>query len=156
MRFAIKNNFCINGGINASSKGTSGKNLFGRIFGSEKKEDSTKIENWDNQQGIADLEINGEIEASLDLNVEEMKELASYMKSNLENEKESCRFLYDGMKKFMSDLASGIEAKGKDIVNSIYDVKDECQKREHENSLQDIRNMEEKENLKNELSKKSK
>lgn len=156
MRFAIKSNYSINGGINASSKGTSGKNLFGKLFGgSEKKEDS-KIESFDNQHGIADLEIDGEIEASLDLNVEELKELASYTKSNLENEKESVRFLYNGMKKFVSDLASGIEAKGKDIVNSIYDVKNEWQKREHESSLQNIRNVQEKENLRNELSKKSK
>lgn len=156
MRFAIKNNFKINGGINASSKGTSGKNLFKKIFGESEKEDSTKIENWDNQQGIADIEFDGEIEASLDLNVEEMKELANYMKASSENQKESCRFLYDGMKKFVNDLANGIQTRGKDIVNSIHNVADEWERREHESSLQNIRDKQECENLKNELSKKSK
>lgn len=156
MKFAIKNHFNINGGINCGSKGTTGKNLFGKLFGSKEPKEDSKIESLDDQHGVADIEIDGEIEASLELDVEEMKQLADYMKNDHEISKDSCKFVYDGMKKFVSDLASGIEVKGKQIVNSIWDTAKEWNKCEHESIMQDIRYNQEKEDLREELSKKSK
>lgn len=124
-----------------------------KIFGGSEKDN--RLESFDDQHGLADLELNGEIETSLDLNVEEMKELASYIKANQETEKDSIKFLYNGVKKLMNDVVSGIETRGKEIVNSIHDVYDEWKRRDHQSDLLHIKNVQEKDDLMNELGKKN-
>lgn len=156
MRFAIKNHFNINGGVNCGSKGTTGKNLFGKLFGSKEEPKDSKIESLDDQHGVANIEIDGEIEASLDISADELKELAQYMKNDQEISKDSWKFFYDGLKKFVNDLAVGLETKGKEIVNAFHDVNDEFAKREHQAKLQHIKDMQECDDLREELGKKSK
>lgn len=146
MKVSFRNNFVINGNGSASTKNTKGNKLFNKLFGKTTTAEKTdeRIQSLDNDNAGIELVVTGEVEGSIEVSVDEFKELTSYMKSDLELEKDSVRFVYNGLKKFINELADGIKTKGKEIIDSVYDCAEEYENRNHQLTLLDQKHSKER------------
>lgn len=140
MKVAFTNNFNIIANGSASTKNTKGEKLFDKLFGSWKSKEEPKVQSFNNDHAGANVEINGSIELSAEISVEEFSELSKLQKDNSLLQREELSWLYNGAKNFCSDLAKGIETRGKEVVNSIFDVTAEYNRREHEADVQKAQN----------------
>ena len=133
MKFSItsKGSFHINcGAKNNSTKGNSIFDIFGKKV--SKKPGDEKIPELDHQ--MFDGTIDGILSSSaeLEIDADEFKELSVFCKQDLELEKESARFIYQGIKKFLDDIIEGIKNRGKEIVDVIGDVNKDYLKKKAE------------------------
>lgn len=124
MKFSVSSNgsFHINcGAKNNSTKGNSIFDIFGKTKTSKKPEDE-KIPELDHQ--LFDGTIDGNLRSTgeLEIDSDELKELAEYYKKDFDLQKESIKFIYQGTKKFLDDLINGIKTRGAEIVDVIGDV----------------------------------
>lgn len=145
MKVAFTNNFNISGNGTATTRNTKGKNLFSWLFGQKNGKEDSKFESFDHDHANAGIEVSGTIELSAEISVEEFSELSKLNKENSLLQREELSWLYSGAKKFVNDLASGIETKGKDIVNACWDVSEEYSQRDHQNTLKNIERNSERE-----------
>ena len=133
MKFTILSNgdFHINCG--AKNNSTVGNNILD-IFGKKVSKKPTKddIPQLDNQMfnGTIDGNLNSSVE--MEIGIDEFKELSMFCKEHLNLEKDSARFLYHGIKKFLDDLINGIKNRGSEIVNIIGNINKDYLKKKFE------------------------
>ena len=124
MKFTVSSNggFHINCG--AKNNTTTGNNLFDIFTKIKKSNKSTKDEIPQLDHQLFDGTIDGNLRSVVELEIDsdELKELAEYCKKDFDLQKESAKFIYQGIKKFLDDLINGIKNRGKEIVDVIGDV----------------------------------
>lgn len=105
--------------IGAKSCTTTGHGVFAAIFGGGDKNTKTAIKDLENQglNGQIDLFIDNQV--SLDLDIDEFKELSQFCKEEFGIKQENAKFLYNGVKKFLDDIINGIKNRGKEVVDAI-------------------------------------
>ena len=105
--------------VGAKSCTTTGNGVFNVIFGGGDKNTKKSIKDLENQglDGDIDLFINNSI--SMDIDVDEFKELSQFCKEEFGIKKENTKFLYNGVKKFLDDLLYGIKTRGSEIIEVI-------------------------------------
>ena len=133
MKFSItsKGSFHINcGAKNNSTKGNSIFDIFGKKV--SKKPGDEKIPELDHQ--MFDGTIDGLLSSSaeLEIDADEFKELSVFCKEDLNLQKESTIFIYQGIKKFLDDLINGIKTRGTEIVDVIGNINKEYLKKKDE------------------------
>ena len=117
--------------LGAKSCTTTGNGVFAALFGGDKN-DKKSIKDLENQglNGNIDLFIDNQV--SLDLDIDEFKELSQFCKEEFGIRKENTKFLYNGVKKFLDDLINGIKNRGKEVVDAIGDVNKDYLKKKAE------------------------
>ena len=105
--------------LGAKSCTTTGNGVFAALFGGGDKNDKKSIKDLENQglNGNIDLFIDNQV--SLDLDIDEFKELSQFCKEEFGIRKEHTKFLYNGVKKFLDDLLYGIKTRGSEIIEVI-------------------------------------
>ena len=105
--------------LGAKSCTTTGHGVFAAIFGGGDKNTKTNIKDLENQglNGEIELFVNNSI--SLDIDIDEFKELSQFCKEEFGIKKENTKFLYNGIKKFLDDLLYGIKTRGSEIIEVI-------------------------------------
>lgn len=105
--------------LGAKSCTTTGHGVFAAIFGGGDKNTKTNIKDLENQglDGDIDLFINNSI--SMDIDVDEFKELSAFCKEEFDIKKENTKFIYNSIKKFLDDLLYGIKTRGSEIIEVI-------------------------------------
>lgn len=105
--------------LGAKSCTTTGNGVFAALFGGGDKNDKKSIKDLENQglNGNIDLFIDNQV--SLDLDIDEFKELSQFCKEEFGIRKENTKFLYNGVKKFLDDLLYGIKTRGSEIIEVI-------------------------------------
>ena len=105
--------------LGAKSCTTTGNGVFDTLFNGGNKNTKKTIKDLENQGLDGDIELFVNNSISMEIDVDEFKELSVFCKQDLELEKESARFIYQGIKKFLDDIIEGIKNRGKEIVDVI-------------------------------------
>ena len=97
-----------------------------------KKPGDEKIPELDHQ--MFDGTIDGNLRSAVELEIDsdELKELAEYYKKDFDLQKENVKFIYQGIKKFLDDIIEGIKTRGAEIVDVIGDVNKDYLKKKAE------------------------
>lgn len=105
--------------LGAKSCTTTGHGVFAALFGGGDKNDKKSIKDLENQglNGEIELFVNNSI--SMDIDVDEFKELSQFCKEEFGIKQENTKFLYNGVKKFLDDLLYGIKTRGSEIIEVI-------------------------------------
>ena len=111
--------------LGAKSCTTTGHGVFAAIFGGGDKNTKTNIKDLENQGLDGDIELFVNNSISMDIDIDEFKELSQFRKENT-------KFLYNGVKKFLDDIINGIKNRGKEIVDAIGDVNKDYLKKKAE------------------------
>ena len=105
--------------LGAKSCTTTGHGVFAAIFGGGDKNTKTNIKDLENQGLDGDIELFVNNSISMDIDVDEFKELSQFCKEEFGIKKENTKFLYNGIKKFLDDLLYGIKTRGSEIIEVI-------------------------------------
>ena len=105
--------------LGAKSCTTTGHGVFAAIFGGGDKNTKTNIKDLENQGLDGDIELFVNNSISMDIDIDEFKELSQFCKEELNVKKENTKFLYNGIKKFLDDLLYGIKTRGSEIIEVI-------------------------------------
>ena len=105
--------------LGAKSCTTTGHGVFAAIFGDGDKNTKTNIKDLENQGLDGDIELFINNSISMDIDVDEFKELSQFCKEEFGIKKENTKFLYNGIKKFLDDLLYGIKTRGSEIIEVI-------------------------------------
>ena len=105
--------------LGAKSCTTTGHGVFAAIFGGGDKNTKTNIKDLENQGLDGDIELFINNSISMDIDIDEFKELSQFCKEEFGIRKENTKFLYDGIKKFLDDLLYGIKTRGSEIIEVI-------------------------------------
>lgn len=105
--------------LGAKSCTTTGNGVFNVIFGGGDKNTKKSIKDLENQGLNGDIELFVNNSISMDIDVDEFKELSQFCKEEFGIKKENTKFLYNGVKKFLDDLLYGIKTRGSEIIEVI-------------------------------------
>ena len=105
--------------IGAKSCTTTGNGVFSAIFDGGNKNSKKSVKDLENQGLDGDIELFVNNSISMDIDVDEFKELSQFCKEEFGIRKENTKFLYDGIKKFLDDLLYGIKTRGSEIIEVI-------------------------------------
>ena len=105
--------------LGAKSCTTTGHGVFAAIFGGGDKNTKTNIKDLENQGLDGDIELFVNNSISMDIDIDEFKELSQFCKEEFGIKKENTKFLYNGIKKFLDDLLYGIKTRGSEIIEVI-------------------------------------
>lgn len=105
--------------LGAKSCTTTGNGVFAAIFGGGDKNTKTSIKDLEDQGLNGDIELFVNNSISVDIDVDEFKELSQFCKEEFGIKKENTKFLYNGVKKFLDDLLYGIKTRGSEIIEVI-------------------------------------
>lgn len=124
MKFTISSSGSFHINCGAKNNSTTGNNIldiFTRAKVSKKPEDE-KIPELDHQ--VFDGTIDGNLRSAVEVEIDsdEFKELTQFCKEDLNLQKESTKFIYQGIKKFLDDLINGIKNRGSEIVDVIGNI----------------------------------
>ena len=124
MKFTVSSNGSFHINCGAKNNTTTGNNLFGIFTKTKKSNKSTKDEIPQLDHQLFDGTIDGNLRSTgeLEIDSDELKELAEYYKKDFDLQKESIKFIYQGIKKFLDELINGIKTRGAEIVDVIGDV----------------------------------
>ena len=117
MKFTANSNGHMSLDLGAKSCTTTGHGVFAAIFGGSDK--NTNIKDLENQGLDGDIELFVNNSISMEIDVDEFKELSQFCKEEFGIKKENTKFLYNGVKKFLDDLLYGIKTRGSEIIEVI-------------------------------------
>lgn len=118
--------------LGAKSCTTTGNGVFDTLFNGGNKNTKKTIKDLENQGLDGDIELFVNNSISMEIDVDEFKELSQFCKEEFGIKKENTKFLYNGVKKFLDDLLYGIKNRGKEIVDAIGDVNKDYLKKKAE------------------------
>ena len=118
--------------LGAKSCTTTGNGVFAALFGGGDKNDKKSIKDLENQGLNGNIELFIDNSISMDIDVDEFKELSQFCKEEFGIKQENTKFLYSGIKKFLDDIINGIKNRGKEIVDAIGDVNKDYLKKKAE------------------------
>ena len=121
MKFTANSNGHMVLDLGAKSCTTTGNGIFAAIFGGSDKNTKTNIKDLENQGLDGDIELFINNSISLDIDIDEFKELSQFCKEEFGIKKENTKFLYNGIKN-----------RGKEIVDAIGDVNKDYLKKKAE------------------------
>lgn len=104
--------------LGAKSCTTTGNGVFAAIFGGSDK-NTKSIKDLENQGLDGDIELFVNNSISMDIDVDEFKELSQFCKEEFGIQKDNAKFLYNGVKKCLDDLLYGIKTRGSEIIEVI-------------------------------------
>lgn len=123
MKFVVKSSGKCNLDVGVKSASTNGNGIFDKI--TLKNSKNVKKDCFDDNRAGGTLDIDILSSMEVELGVDEFEELSKFCKENFEIEKESYRFVYNGIKKLLDDLVNGIKKHGREIVDAIGDINEE-------------------------------
>ena len=132
MKFTANSNGHMVLDLGAKSCTTTGNGVFAALFGGGDKNDKKSIKDLENQGLNGNIELFIDNSISMDIDVDEFKELSQFCKEEFGIKQENTKFLYNGIKKFLDDIINGIKNRGKEIVDAIGDVNKDYLKKKAE------------------------
>ena len=119
MKFTANSNGHMVLDLGAKSCTTTGNGVFDTLFNGGNKNTKKTIKDLENQGLDGDIELFVNNSISMDIDVDEFKELSQFCKEEFGIRKENTKFLYNGIKKFLDDLLYGIKTRGSEIIEVI-------------------------------------
>ena len=105
--------------LGAKSCTTTGNGVYHTLFNGGNKNTKKTIKDLENQGLDGDIELFVNNSISMDIDVDEFKELSQFCKEEFGMQKDNAKFLYNGVKKFLDDLLYGIKTRGSEIIEVI-------------------------------------
>ena len=119
MKFTANSNGHMVLDLGAKSCTTTGNGVFAALFGGGDKNDKKSIKDLENQGLNGNIELFIDNSISMDIDVDEFKELSVFCKEEFGIQKDNAKFLYNGVKKCLDDLLYGIKTRGSEIIEVI-------------------------------------